>query len=186
MLKGASRVQIPPSPSDGQPTRRRAGRRLERRALRRGAAPARPGRRDDDRGARARRRRVLLLRVPTDEDAAAADRGRRCREERARRRRGADGRDRRRARALVAGPGDGWARRLVARRLDRGSTRQTRAQQCAHHNLVSSRSASARSSTTSSWSRPDPCRRFRRSRVSATSTTGRIARRSGRAASRPA
>ena len=46
MLKGASRVQIPPSPSDGSEARRGARRRLERRALRRRAAPARRRRRD--------------------------------------------------------------------------------------------------------------------------------------------
>ena len=145
----------------------RAGRRLERRALRRGASPSRSGRRDHDRRARrspaasarttpaCRRRRCCgrprSLAAATSAPGAAEAVTGEIDVERV---------------ALVAGPGDGRARRLVARRLDRGPARRARARRGARRATWCRRSRRARdSSTTSSWSRPDPCRRFHRSRV---------------------
>ena len=74
------------------------------------------------------------------------------------------GRDRRRARPLVARPGHRRPRRLVACRLARGAARGARARRGARRRgPASSRSASASSSTTSSSSRPARRRRCRRS-----------------------
>ena len=63
---------------------------------------------------------------------------------------------------LVARPGHGRPRRLVARGMDRGARRGARARRRAHrHGPGPSPSASGRSSTTSSSSRPDRGRHCR-------------------------
>ena len=182
MLKGASRVQIPPSPcGEGTwPCGRPRGR-IERRALRRRPAPARSGRRDRRRGAGARGRGVLVLRLRPDQDPASLRRRRRGRAHRSRAPPRPSPAPRRRACVLVARPSHRRPRRLVACGLDRRAGSRARSWRGARRAPGRRRRRRARDRVRESRRRDGlvagsaACRRLERRRL-----TGRTARQSGR------